>query len=110
MASDLIHTLTKDNFDDKALKSTTPILVDFWAEWCGPCKQIGPLLEELAKEYTGKVAIGKVNVDEQPDLAQQYGVRSIPMLLIIKNGQVIDQWVGAKGKGEFKKRFDSAIA
>jgi len=110
MASDLIVNLTKDNFADKALKSATPILVDFWAEWCGPCKQIGPLLEELATEYTGKVAIGKVNVDEQPDLAQQYGVRSIPMLLILKNGQVIDQWVGAKGKSEFKRRFDTAIA
>jgi thioredoxin 1 len=110
MASDLIVTLTKDNFDDKALKSTTPILVDFWAEWCGPCKQIGPLLEELAKEYTGKVAIGKVNVDEEPDLAQKYGVRSIPTLLIVKKGEVVDQWVGAKGKGEFKARFDRALA
>ncbi len=110
MASSLIVNLTAQNFEAEALKSATPILVDFWAEWCGPCKAIGPVLDELAGEYAGKVKIGKVNVDEQQDLAAQFGVRSIPTLLFIKNGQVVEQAVGAKGKGALKASFDKLIA
>ena len=110
MASDLIVTLTVDNFDEKALKSSTPILVDFWAEWCGPCKQIAPLLDELATEYTGKATIGKVNIDQHPDLAQKYGIRAIPTLLIIKKGEVAEQMVGGKSKRDLKASLDRAIA
>jgi thioredoxin 1 len=110
MASPLIVTLTQDNFQQQVLQSTTPVLVDFWAEWCGPCKMIAPLLDELAEEYSGKVKIGKVNVDEHQGLAAEYGVRAIPTLLLIKNGQVAEQMVGAKSKRDLKASFDKIAA
>jgi len=110
MASPHIIHFNEQNFDAEALKSTTPVLVDFWAEWCGPCKMIAPVLDELAGEYAGKVKIGKVNVDESQNLAAQFGVRSIPTLLFIKNGQVVEQAVGAKGKGALKASLDKLIA
>ena len=110
MASPLIVTLTQDNFENEALKSTSPVLVDFWAEWCGPCKMIAPVLDELATEYQGKIKIGKVNVDEQQGLAAQYKVSAIPTLLIIKNGQVIEQTRGAKSKRDLKASLDRATA
>ncbi len=110
MASPLIVTLTQDNFEKEALQSTTPVLVDFWAEWCGPCKMIAPVLDELATEYQGKVKIGKVNVDEHQGLAAQYGVRSIPTLLVLKNGQISEQMVGAKSKSALKTSLDRAVA
>ena len=109
MASPLIVTLTQDNFETEALKSATPMLVDFWAEWCGPCKMIAPVLDELATEYQGKVKIGKVNIDEHQGLAAQFGVRAIPTLLVLKNGQVFDQMVGAKSKRDLKTSLDRAI-
>src|ERR1039457_529450 len=93
MASPLIVTLTQDNFDAEVLKSSTPVLVDFWAEWCGPCKMIAPVLDELATEFRGKAKIGKVNIDEHQGLATQFGVRAIPTLLVIKNGQIAEQMV-----------------
>ena len=102
MSSPLIVTLTQENFAQQALQSPTPMLVDFWAEWCGPCKMIAPLLDELADEYQGKVKIGKVNIDEHQGLAAEYGVRAIPTLLLIKNGQVAEQMVGAKSKRDLK--------
>jgi thioredoxin 1 len=110
MASPLIVTLTQDNFEKEALQSTTPVLVDFWAEWCGPCKMIAPVLDELATEYQGKVKIGKVNVDDHQNLAAQYGIRSIPTLLVLKNGQVAEQMIGAKSKRDLKASLDRAAA
>lgn len=106
MASPLIPALTQDNFDKEVLQSTTPVLVDFWAEWCGPCKMIAPLLDELADEYSGKVKIGKVNIDEQQSLATKYGIRAIPTLLLINKGQVTEQMVGAKSKRDLKASLD----
>ncbi len=110
MASPLIVTLTQDNFENEALKSTSPVLVDFWAEWCGPCKMIAPVLDELATEYQGKIKIGKVNVDEQQALAAQYKVSAIPTLLLIKNGEVVEQTRGAKSKRDLKASLDRAAA
>jgi thioredoxin 1 len=106
MASPLISALTQDNFEKEVLKSATPVLVDFWAEWCGPCKMIAPLLDELADEYQGKVKIGKVNIDEQQELATKYGIRAIPTLLLINKGQITEQMVGAKSKRDLKASFD----
>ena len=110
MASPLIVTLTQENFAHQVLQSPEPTLVDFWAEWCGPCKMIAPLLDELAAEYDGKVKIGKVNVDEQQLLAAEYGIRAIPTLLIFRNGQVADQIVGARSKRDFKASLDRVVA
>ena len=110
MASPLIITLTQENFAQEALQSPVPVLVDFWAEWCGPCKMIAPLLDELADEYNGKVKIGKVNVDEHQGLAAQYNVTSIPTLLFIKNGQVVEQTRGAKSKRDLKASLDRIAA
>ena len=110
MASPLIVTLTQENFAQQVLQSPAPVLVDFWAEWCGPCKMIAPLLDELADEYDGKVKIGKVNIDEQQALAAQYGVRAIPTLLLFNNGQVAEQMVGASSKRDFKASLDRVAA
>ena len=110
MASPLILNLTQENFAQQVLQSPAPVLVDFWAEWCGPCKMIAPLLDELADEYDGKVKIGKVNVDEQQSLAAEYGVRDIPTLLVFQNGQVADQIVGARSKRDFKASLDRVAA
>jgi thioredoxin 1 len=106
MASPLISALTQDNFDKEVLQSATPVLVDFWAEWCGPCKMIAPVLDELADEYDGKVKIGKVNIDEQQALATKYGIRAIPTLLLINKGEVAEQMVGAKSKRDLKASLD----
>jgi thioredoxin 1 len=110
MASPLIINLTQENFEKEVLQSPKPVLVDFWAEWCGPCKMIGPLLDELATEYDGKVKIGKINTDEQQQLASQYGINSIPTLLFFKNGQVVNQMIGARSKRDFKTALDGVAA
>ena len=110
MASPLISALTQDNFEKEVIQSATPVLVDFWAEWCGPCKMIAPLLDELADEYQGKVKIGKVNIDEQQSLATQYGIRAIPTLLLFNKGQVAEQMVGAKSKRDLKASLDKIAA
>ena len=110
MASPLISALTQDNFDKEVLQSLKPVLVDFWAEWCGPCKMIAPLLDELADEYDGKIKIGKVNIDEQQELATKYGIRAIPTLLLINKGQVAEQMVGAKSKRDLKASLDRVTA
>ena len=102
MASPNILTLTQANFAAEVLNTPAPVLVDFWAEWCGPCKMIGPILDELAEEYAGRVKIGKVNIDHEQGLAAQYGVRAIPTLLLFHQGQVADQMVGLRSKRDLK--------
>ena len=106
MSTPNILTLTSENFDQEVLKSPTPVLVDFWAEWCGPCKMVAPILDELATEYDGKVKIGKVNIDDHQALATEYGIRAIPTLLLFKGGQVTDQIVGLRSKRDFKAKLD----
>ncbi|MCL4785515.1 MAG: thioredoxin [Verrucomicrobia bacterium] len=106
MASTNIVNLTQENFATEVLQSTSPVLVDFWAEWCGPCKMIAPVLDELADEYVGRAKVGKVNIDEQQGLAAEYGVRAIPTLLVFKQGQVADQLVGARSKRDLKASLD----
>jgi thioredoxin 1 len=108
MANPSIVTLTQDNFAQEVLSSPAPVLVDFWAEWCGPCKQISPVLNELADEYQGRVKIGKVNIDEQQTLAAEYGIRAIPTLLLFSKGQVSEQMVGARSKRDLKLSLDRA--
>lgn len=110
MSSPNILTLSDSNFDQEVLKSSTPVVVDFWAEWCGPCKMIAPMLEELAGEYAGKVKIGKLNTDHARELAAQYRINSIPTLLFFKAGQVVDQVIGLKSKKELKVKFDAVAA
>ncbi|HZV35519.1 MAG TPA: thioredoxin TrxA [Verrucomicrobiae bacterium] len=109
MASSNIITLTNDNFESEVLKSPTPVLVDFWAEWCGPCKMIAPILDELADEYTGRLTIAKVNIDDHQNLASEYGVRAIPTLLLFQNGQVAEQIVGLRSKRDLKASFDKVV-
>lgn len=109
MAAEHIISLTSENFETEVLKSETPVLVDFWAQWCGPCKMLSPILDELAGEYQGKVKIGKVDIDTNQELSAQYSVLSIPTLLIFKDGKVQEQHVGLKGKPELKKALDTAL-
>ncbi len=101
---------TDSNFEQEVLKSDKPVLVDFWAEWCGPCKMIGPVIEELANEYESTFKIGKLNVDNSGTIAANYGIRSIPSLLIFKNGEVVDTIIGAVPKNELQRRLDSVVA
>jgi thioredoxin 1 len=110
MAAPNIVTLTQDNFSKEVLESATPVLVDFWAEWCGPCKMIAPVLDELAGEYDGRIKIGKVNIDNAQALAAQYNVRAIPTLLMFKQGQVAEQVVGLRSKRDLAATFDRVMA
>ncbi len=100
---------TDANFQSTVLESDKLNVVDFWAEWCGPCRAIGPVIEELSKEYAGKVNVGKVNVDHNPNVSMNYGITSIPAILFIKGGQVVDKLVGAQPKGNFVKKIEAHI-
>ncbi len=103
-------TITDDNFDQEVIKSDRPVLIDFWATWCGPCKMIAPIVEELVDEYEGKAKIGKLDVDNNQQTAIKFGVRSIPTILIFKDGKLKDTIIGAVPKGQIVQRLNSAIA
>jgi thioredoxin 1 len=109
MASNDIVTLQDGTFDEEVLKSDVPVLVDFWAVWCGPCKAIAPTVEELARQYRGKVKVAKMNVDDHQAIPQQYGIRSIPTLLLFKGGQVQATQIGAVGKAQLAQMLDKAL-
>jgi thioredoxin 1 len=110
MAVANIVNLTEANFVQEVTNSPVPVLVDFWAEWCGPCKMIAPILDEIAGEYDGRLKIGKVNIDEQQNLASQHGIRAIPTLLLFKNGEVADQIVGLRSKRDLKANIDKVAS
>jgi thioredoxin 1 len=101
--------LTNDNFEELVLKSDKQVLVDFWAEWCGPCRMVGPIVEELAKDYEGKAVIGKVNVDEHGEISSKFGIRNIPTLLVFKNGEVVDKQVGVAQKSVLAGKIDAQM-
>ena len=103
-------TLTDQSFDEQVLKSDVPVLVDFWAEWCMPCKIVDPVIHELAHEYGGKLRVGKLNVDENPESSQNFNVMSIPTIMFFKNGKPIKSVIGAQSKENFKKAIDEVLA
>ena len=103
------YKFTKDNFDTEVMKSDVPVLIDFYADWCGPCKMMGPVVAELSEEYEGKAKVGKINVDEEQALAEQFGVMSIPNFVVIKNGKVVEQGLGAMDKVKLEGMLKSAL-
>lgn len=103
-------TLTDQTFNEEVLKAKMPVLVDFWAEWCGPCKMVSPIVEELAKEYDSKLKVGKLNVDENQQASSQFGIMSIPSLLFFKEGKVVKTVIGAQGKEALKRAIDEVLS
>src|SRR5215203_1435545 len=106
----MAKAFTDSNFQNEVITSDKLTVVDFWAEWCGPCRAIGPVIDELSKEYDGKVNVGKVNVDENPQISMNYGITSIPAILFIKDGQVVDKLVGAQPKSNFVKKIETHLS
>ncbi len=101
--------ITDSNFQEVVLNSDKPVLVDFWAEWCGPCRMVGPIVEQIHDEYQGKAVVGKVNVDSNPEISAKYGIRSIPTILFIKNGEIVDKHVGAAAKNILAEKLDAQL-
>ncbi len=110
MASANVVVITEANFQEQVINSPVPVLVDFWAQWCGPCRMLGPLVDELADEYQGKAKVGKVDIDANQQLAMEYKITAVPTLLVFKQGQVNDVLVGLKSKRDLKSSLDKAIA
>ena len=109
MSSELIIHTSDANFEQDVLKSDVPVLLDFWAPWCGPCKMVGPIIDELATEYEGKVIIGKCDVDENGDVAAEYGIRNIPTVLFFKNGELVDKQVGSAPKSAYVAKIEAIL-
>lgn len=109
MAGDKVLIMTKDNFDEIVSGTDKPVLVDFWASWCGPCRSVAPVIDELAQEYDGKAVIGKVNVDEQGELSARFRIMSIPTIMLFKGGQAVDKIVGARPKNDFASLLDKNL-
>ena len=108
--SDAITHVSDDQFDSEVLKSSAPVLVDFWAEWCGPCRMVGPVVEEISREYSGKAVVGKVNVDNNPGISMKFGIRNIPALLFFNKGEIVDKQIGAVPKSVLAGKLDKQIA
>lgn len=105
-----VATLTDDNFENEVIKSSTPVLVDFWADWCTPCHMLAPTIDELASEYSGKVKVGKLNVDENPQTPGTFSIMSLPTVLLFSEGKPVKTFVGVQGKEEFKKAIDEVLS
>ncbi|MBI4215814.1 MAG: thioredoxin [Chloroflexi bacterium] len=102
--------VNETNFEDQVVKAAKPVMVDFWAAWCAPCRMVAPVVEKLAKEFDGRITVAKLNVDENPKVAARYGIRSIPTVIIFKGGKPVDQVVGARLEGEFRSRLNTVLA
>jgi len=109
MEKEDLHHITDGNFDEEVLQSDLPVLVDFWAPWCGPCLSIAPAVEELAKEYSGRIKVGKINVDENPEIPSTFGIKGIPTLILFKSGKAVDQIVGAVPKNKLKALIEESL-
>ena len=109
MEKEILYHFTDGEFNEKVLQSDLPVLVDFWAPWCGPCRSIAPIIEELAKEYSGKIKVGKMNVDENPQTPSTYGIRGFPTLILFKEGKAVNQIIGAVPKAELKSMIEESI-
>ena len=109
MASEYVQEFTGENYDAEVLKSETLVIVDLWAPWCGPCRVLGPIMEDVAQEYAGKVKFGKLNIDDSPQIAAKYGINSIPTILFVKNGEIADTQVGLIAKEPLKAKIDAAL-
>ncbi len=109
MAGNKIIELTRDNFEQKVVNSDKPVLIDFWASWCGPCRAVAPVMEELAVQYDGRAVIGKVNVDDENELSAKFRIMSIPTVMLFKGGQIVDKIVGSRPKADFENLLDRNI-